>query len=152
MAYRFLDKYQKQFELRRLLRHLHLCPNTYYNYRKKRKAQYHAVKEKTLAPIKQIYHEHDGVDGYRSMRVFLERKHIQLSKATVHRYMNQKLTLYSITQKKFPSYRKEKAHKVFKNLLIPIHTNYLYKYEFLSNSILLPPGLFSGVIVSFLFF
>ena len=30
--YRFIDQYQDEFGLRRLLRHIDVCPNAYYNY------------------------------------------------------------------------------------------------------------------------
>jgi Transposase and inactivated derivatives len=52
------------------------------------------------------------------MRVFLERKHICLSAATVHKYMNREQQLFSIVRRKSPGYRKGKPHKVFDNLLM----------------------------------
>ena len=62
------------FGLRWLLRGLEICPNVYYNYRKHRKADYYANKAEVHAQIQEIYHIHNGVDGYRSMKVYLERR------------------------------------------------------------------------------
>ncbi len=67
--------------------------------------------------IKEIYHDNNGILGYRSMRVFLSRKEIYLSNATVHKYMNKELGLLAVVRRKKPNYRKGKAHKVFPNLL-----------------------------------
>ena len=67
--------------------------------------------------IQEIYHEHNGVDGYRSMKVYLERKGIKLSNLTVHKYMNKELKLSSIVRRKKPNYRKGKPHKIFDNLI-----------------------------------
>ena len=67
--------------------------------------------------ISRIYHDNNGVLGYRSMRVFLSRKKIYLSTTTVHKYMNKELGLMSVVRRKKPNYRKGKAHKVFPNLL-----------------------------------
>ena len=36
MTYRFIQKYSYLFGVRWLLRRLNICPNTYYNYFKKR--------------------------------------------------------------------------------------------------------------------
>ena len=96
---------------------LNIFPNAYYNYLKNKKADYNAKKEKIVAEIKNIYHEHNGVDGYRSMRVFLERKNIKLSAPTVHKYMNKELKLYSVVRRKKPNYEKGNTHKIFENLI-----------------------------------
>jgi len=96
---------------------MNVYPNAYYNFLKNRKAQYHATKEKALTEIQTIYHAHNGVDGYRSMRVFLKRKKIYLSAPTVHKYMNKKLGLHAIVRPKKPDYYKGTVHKVFANLL-----------------------------------
>lgn len=117
MAYRFIQEYNKIFGLRWLLRRLNILPNAYYNYLKNKKADYFANKAKILTEIQNIYHEHEGVDGYRSMRVFLERKNIRLSAPTVHKYMNTELELYAIVRKKRPNYEKGTPHKVFDNLI-----------------------------------
>ena len=74
-------------------------------------------KKKILNTINAIYHDHNGVDGYRSMRVFLARKNIILSNPTVHKYMNKELHLYSIVRKKNYHYEKGEAHKIFPNLI-----------------------------------
>ena len=70
-----------------------------------------------MEEITEIYHEHNGVDGYRNMKVYLERKGYILSNLTVHKYMNVELGLYSIVRKKWPDYKKNTAHQVFDNLL-----------------------------------
>ncbi len=116
-AYRFIQKYHNIFGVRWLLRHLNICPNAYYNYLKDRKSEYHATKRKTLAEIKKIYHSHGGVDGYRSMRVFLERKNIRLSAPTVHKYMNKELGLFAIVRRRRMNHQVGKPHKVFPNLI-----------------------------------
>ena len=92
-------------------------PNAYYNFLKKRKADYYTKKQEILNEITNIYHEHDGVDGYRSIRVYLKRKGYALSNLTVHKYMNANLGLYSVVRKKRPDYRKGTAHHVFDNLV-----------------------------------
>lgn len=116
-AYRFIQKYHDIFGVRWLLRRLNICPNAYYNYLKDRKSEYHAIKRKTLAEIRKIYHDHGGVDGYRSMRVFLERKNIRLSAPTVHKYMNKELGLLAIVRRKKANHQMGKPHKVFPNLI-----------------------------------
>ena len=70
-----------------------------------------------LREIATIYHEHNGIDGYRRMQVFLARKQIHLNAHTVHHYMNKELNLHAIVRRKKPNYQKETAHKVFDNLL-----------------------------------
>ena len=103
--------------LRWLLRRLKVFPNGYYNYLKNKKIEYISSKEKVLTEIKKIYHENNGINGYRSMRVFLERKNIKLSAQTVHKYMNKELKLYSVVRRKKPNYEKRNTHKVFDNLI-----------------------------------
>ena len=103
--------------MRWLLRRLNICPNAYYNYRKHRKVDYYAHKAEVQAQIKEIYHSHNGVDGYRSMTVYLERKGYFYSPATVHKYMNTELGLHSIVRPKKPGYEQGKPHKVFENKL-----------------------------------
>ena len=51
------------------------------------------------------------------MKVFLARRGINLSKTTVHKYMNSELKLYSICRRKKPGYRTGHPHKIFQNLL-----------------------------------
>lgn len=96
---------------------LGIYPNAYYNYRKHRKADYYAHKEEVKAQIDEIYHEHNGVDGYRSMTVYLSRKGYAYSSATIHKYMNVEIGLYSIVRPKKPDYERGKPHKVFENKL-----------------------------------
>ena len=116
-AYRFIDEYKEQFGVRWLLRRLNIFPNAYYNYKKQRKAAYEEKKQRTKDQIEAIYHKHNGVDGYRMMRAYLERKGIVLSALTVHKYMNTELGLMSVTRRKAPEYKKRKPHKVFPNVL-----------------------------------
>lgn len=94
-----------------------ICSNALYNYSKGKKARYLAKKSAIYREIKAIYHETGGILGHRSMRIFLLRKGISLSKATVHRYMNQELRLLCICRRKRPGYRKGQPHKIFPNLL-----------------------------------
>ena len=101
--------------MRWLLQRFDICPNAYYNYRKHRKADYYAQREKTLSKITDIYHKHHGVDGYRSMQVYLEREGFAYSKTTIHKYMNSILGLKSIVRPKKPGYEHGKPHKVFEN-------------------------------------
>ena len=100
-----------------MLRIFNICPNAYYNYLKNRKADYHQRKEKIKAAISEIYHSHGGVDGYRSIHAYLRRKGYNLSRLTVHKYMNTELHLFSVTRKRKPNYEYGKAHKVFENKL-----------------------------------
>ena len=72
--YRFIDQYHNEFGVRGLLDRFHIYPNSYYNYRKNRKAGYLADKEKKKQQILSIYYEYDGRPGYRMMVIFLRRK------------------------------------------------------------------------------
>lgn len=116
-AYRFIQKYGSFFGVRWLLKRLNIYPNAYYNFLKNRKADYYTQKQETLDMIEHIYHEHDGVDGHRTMQVYLERKGKKISKPTIHKYMNRELGLKSVTRRKKPGYRTGKTHKVFRNIL-----------------------------------
>ena len=51
-----------------------------------------------------IYHDPKGVDGYRSMRVYLEQKGYSYSLPTLHKYMNSELGLKFIVRRKNPGY------------------------------------------------
>ena len=73
-AYRFIQNYGSFFGVRWLLKCLNIYPNAYYNFLKNRKADYYTQKQETLDMMEHICHEHDGVDGYRTMQVYLERK------------------------------------------------------------------------------
>ena len=90
---------------------MNICPNAYYNYRKHRKAAYYTQKSKVQAQIREIYHEHNGVDGYRSMTVYLARKGFHYSPITIHKYMNKEMGLYAIVRPKKPEYLRGKPHK-----------------------------------------
>ena len=117
MAYRFIEENQPIFGIRWLLRRLGIHPNAYYNYLKHRKSAYYAQKEQIKEQIRAIYHAHGGVDGYRPMKVYLERRNIKLSVRTVHRYMNTEMGLMPVVRRKRPGYQKSKPHKVFRNIL-----------------------------------
>lgn len=67
--------------------------------------------------INTIYHEHNGVVGYRSMTVYLGRKGYHYSRNTIHKYMNTEMKLYSIVRPKKPHYEYGEAYKVFVNKL-----------------------------------
>ena len=116
-AYRFIDQHHEEFGIHWLLRRLGICPNAYYNYRKHRKADYYTQKEKVKEKIKEIYHNHNGVDGYRSMTAYLERGGCNYSQTTIHKYMNMELGLYSIIRPKKPGTKPGKPHKIFDNKL-----------------------------------
>ena len=96
---------------------LNIYPNAYYNYRKHRKADYYAHKQEVKTQIQEIYHQHNGVDGYRSMTVYLSRRGYHYSSLTIHKYMNVELGLRSIVRPKKPDDQHGKPHKVFENRL-----------------------------------
>ncbi len=112
-----MEQHNREFGIRWLLRRLGICPNAYYNYRKHRKAAYHAQKEAAKVLIREIYHAHNGVAGYRTMAVYLARKGCHCSTATVHKYMNTEMGLYSLVRPKKPGYWRGKPHKIFENRL-----------------------------------
>lgn len=70
--------------------------DAYYHYRKHQKADYYTQKENVREQIMNIYHSHDGVDGYRSMTVYLEHKGYSYSQTTIHKYMNTELGMKSM--------------------------------------------------------
>jgi len=88
-----------------LLNRCNVYPNAYYNFLKNRKAKYHSEKQHILAQIEEIYHSHNGIDGYRKMKIYLFRRKIKLSPLTVHKYMNTELQLRSVVRRKKPVYR-----------------------------------------------
>jgi transposase InsO family protein len=94
-----------------------ICPNAYYNFLKNRKSVYHTKKQDIMGQIREIYHAREGVPGYRTMKIYLERRGVSLSMGTVHKYMNRELGLASLVRRKKPDYRKGKPHKVFDNLI-----------------------------------
>ncbi len=99
------------------MRKFNIYPNAYYNYLKNRKADYHQQKKKIKKSIREIYHSHGGVDGYRTIHAYLIRQGYSLSRLTVHKYMNTQLNLFSITRKKKDNYHPGAPHKVFENKL-----------------------------------
>jgi hypothetical protein len=62
---------------------------------------YHAKKRDIMGQIREIYHEREGVPGYRTMKIYLERRGISLSMGTVHKYMNRELGLASLVSARF---------------------------------------------------
>ena len=87
------------------------------NYLKNRKADYHQQKDEIKNSIREIYHSHGGVDGYRTVHAYLIRKGYDISSLTVHKYMNTEMQLFSISRKKKPEYEHGVAHKVYENKL-----------------------------------
>ena len=45
-----------------------------YNFLKNRKENYHEYKNKIKQEIIDIYHSHNGTDGYRTVRAYLVRR------------------------------------------------------------------------------
>ncbi len=78
---------------------------------------YYTQKSKVQAQILDIYHKHKGVDGYRSMTVYLARRGISLPAATIHKYMSTEMRLFSIVRPKKLGYKHGKSRKVFENKL-----------------------------------
>lgn len=70
-----------------------------------------------MAQIRDIYHSHNGVDGYRSMTVYLARRGYDYSPVTIHKYMNTELGLRSIVRPKKPGCEQGTPHKIFENKL-----------------------------------
>lgn len=109
MIYQFIDENKDIFGLRWLFRHFNIAPNAYYNYLKNNKAGYRKQKQKIYEEIKSIYYSNNRIIGHRGMKIFLARKGIYLSKAAVHRYMNQELGLRAVTiRKNRPMYMEKK--------------------------------------------
>ena len=98
-----------------MLRQLYICPNAYYNYHRHRKEDYHTQKSEVLEQIQEIYHSHNRVDEYKSMTVYLAHRGYVYSSATIHKYRNTELGLYSIVRPKKPDYQQRKVHKIFEN-------------------------------------
>ena len=115
--YEFIYANKAFFGLRWLFRKLEIYPNAYYNYLKHNKSEYCKRKEFILSVIKSIYHDENGVPGYRSMRVYLGRRGITISNTTVHKYMNSELGLKSIVRRinRFSSH--EPCYRMFENLI-----------------------------------
>ena len=111
-------KYNERFGLNWLLNRMNLYPNGYYNYKKKRKNAKNKEKVRIQKLIQTLYHECNGIPGYRTMWELLRGKGIQISVQTVRKYMNVDLSLKSITRKKKRQFKKiGEAYAVFANLL-----------------------------------
>lgn len=117
MVYRFIKDNYETFGLRWLLHKCNLCPNAYYNFLKARRSASQSSKQMTCKEIESIYHETKGILGHRNMKIFLSRRGINLSKTTVHKYMNKELMIKSVVRRKKPGYVKGQPHKVFPNLI-----------------------------------
>ncbi len=64
----------------------------------------------------EIYHDNDGVPGYRMRHDYLAMENIIYSYAAIFKYAHE-LGLQSIVRRKKPEYRKGKVNKIFTNLL-----------------------------------
>ena len=117
MVYRFIDDNKDTFGTRWLLKKFHIYPNAYYNYRKNKKDTYKKTKQHICEIIKQIYYTNHRVIGHRTMKIFLARKGIFLSKTTIHKYMNVELHLHAVVMRKKATKRKEEGNQNFPNLL-----------------------------------
>ena len=87
---------------------MNIHPNTYYNYLKKTKTNYHRQKKAILNAIRDIYHECSGSIGHRFMKVFLGRRDIYLSKTTVHKYMNKEMKLKAFVEERNQIIKKQR--------------------------------------------
>jgi hypothetical protein len=92
-------------------------PNAYYNYLKYRKQAYQERKDQIYTKITEIYHEYDGVPGYRMIKILLEKFNIIISNITAHKYMNTDLKLFSVVRRKKPGYKKGTVNEIIPNLL-----------------------------------
>ena len=84
---------------------------------KGQKADYRQQKAEIKNSIREIYHSHGGIDGYRTMHVYLRRKGYDISRLMIHKYMNNELRLFSISRKKKPAHEHGIVHKVYENKL-----------------------------------
>lgn len=115
--YHFINRHKETFGLRRLLNRLEIYPNAYYNYLKQRKSTYYSTKQAVLSQIEQIYHNHNGVAGYRQMTKYLADEGLKYSLTNIHKYMNKEMKLQSIVRPEKIKYRPEKAYHIFDNKL-----------------------------------
>lgn len=100
------------------MKHMDICPNAYYNYRKHRKNARNKTKASILKTIERLYRESSGRSGYRMMKSLLDNMGIHLSAHTVHNYMNRELGLKSITRRRKRNYSKGPApYALFEDLL-----------------------------------
>ena len=84
---------------------------------KNRKAAYHQYKDEIKTSIREIYHSHGGMDGYRIMYEYLCRKGYDISCLTVHKYINTQMQLFSISRKRKADHKHGTTHKVYENKL-----------------------------------
>lgn len=82
-----------------------------------RQKKHREKKQKALKLIDKKFHDHNGADGYRKIKVYIEREGIVISNPTAHKYMNGELGLYSVTRQKKPNYKKGKKDKICGNKL-----------------------------------
>ena len=85
--------------------------------RKHWEAYYYAPKAEVQEQIRSIYHSHNGVDGYRSMTVYLRRIGYSYRMMTIRKYMNTQMGLRSIVRPRKPKIKPGKPHKVFEDQL-----------------------------------
>lgn len=93
-----------------------MSPNAYYNYLKDRKKEYRKRVSRIQKRIVAIYHQEDGVPGYRQMKQYLAQEDVYISERTCHHYMHT-LGLKSIVRPRKPAYVKGIAHTIFPNIL-----------------------------------
>ncbi len=55
---------KNEFGIGWLLGRLSIFLNAYYNYRKHRKTDDYTQKSEVMEQIRDIYHSHNGIDGY----------------------------------------------------------------------------------------
>lgn len=117
MVYHFINDNKEHFGLRWLCCHFGISTNGYYNYLKDHKHDYHKQREIIYERIKYIYYNSNRTVGHRVMRIFLSRYGIDLSKTTIHKYMNKSLHLAAVIMRKRSGCPTGKKHKIFDNLL-----------------------------------
>ncbi len=78
-------------------------------------ANYDPPKFEAQMQIRDIYHAHKGIDGYRSMTVYLVRRGYTYSPATIHKYINTEMGLRSVVRPKKLNYVQDKPHRIFEN-------------------------------------
>src|SRR5690554_7404583 len=93
------EKNHHEFGLRWLFRKFEVYRNGYYNYPQRRKDAHFHRKADVQRKIVSIYHERQGVPGYRMMEKLLIPRGFVLSQVTIHEYMK-KLRVTSIARKK----------------------------------------------------
>lgn len=93
-----------------------IYPNAYYNYLKDRKHKQREEKVNIQKEMVKIYHDHDGVPGYRMTCDYLALQGVKISYATAFEYFHE-LGLHSIVRRNHYEYTKGAEHTVFPNLL-----------------------------------